>query len=122
MASHSGRLAAKASIDQLVMLADTGILDALRGRITYLLLEREDRLGQAISRVIAAQNLRWTTTQESKVPESGLMFDRAWIKNELAELAVRMPPFRSSFEPMTSRPSVSPTRRCCPTRRAPYNL
>jgi LPS sulfotransferase NodH len=97
MASHSGRLAAKASIDQLVMLADTGILDALRGRITYLLLEREDRLGQAISRVIAAQNLRWTTTQESKVPDSALMFDRAWIKNELAELAVRSAAFSQFF-------------------------
>jgi LPS sulfotransferase NodH len=94
---HTGRIAAKASIDQLIMLADAGILDALRGRATYLLIEREDRLGQAISRIIAAQNLRWTSAQISNVPDSALVFDRAWIKRELAEIAVMNAAFSQFF-------------------------
>ena len=84
---HSGRIAAKASIDQLVMLADAGILDALRGRATYLLLERRDQLAQAISRTIAWQNGRWTTAQASAVPDSALVFDRAAIDLEMAMIA-----------------------------------
>jgi LPS sulfotransferase NodH len=84
---HRGRIAAKASIDQLVMLADAGILDALRGRATYLLMERRDPLAQAISRTIAWQNGRWTTTQESDVPDSALVFDRAAIELEMAMIA-----------------------------------
>jgi LPS sulfotransferase NodH len=84
---HSGRIAAKASIDQLVMLADAGILDALRGRATYLLMERQDRLAQAISRAIAWQNGRWTTAHASDVPDSALVFDRAAIDLELAMVA-----------------------------------
>ena len=71
------------------MLADAGILDALRGRATYLLLERQDRVGQAISRVIAWQNGRWTTAHASDVPDSALVFDCAaigWIvTDELLE-------------------------------------
>jgi trehalose 2-sulfotransferase len=97
LVGHSGRIAAKASIDQLVMLADAGILDALRGRATYLLIERRDRLGQAISRVIAAQNLRWTTAQAARVPDSALVFDRAWINREVAEIAVSNAAFSQFF-------------------------
>jgi LPS sulfotransferase NodH len=83
---HRGRLAAKAGIDQLVMLADAGILDALGGRARYLLLERQDRLGQAISRVIASQNGRWTTAHESDLPDSALVYDRFAIDLELAKI------------------------------------
>ncbi len=46
---HTGRIAAKVVIGQLVTLADAGILDALRDRATYLFIERRDRLSQAIS-------------------------------------------------------------------------
>ena len=94
---HKGRIAAKASIDQLVMLADAGILDALRGRATYLLLERQDPLAQAISRTIAWQNGRWTTAQESKVPDSALVFDRAAIELEMAMIAYNNAAFSLFF-------------------------
>jgi LPS sulfotransferase NodH len=83
---HGGRMAAKAGIDQLVMLADAGILDALDVRARYLLLERQDRLGQAISRVIASQNGRWTTAHASDVPDSALVYDRAAIDTELEKI------------------------------------
>jgi trehalose 2-sulfotransferase len=94
---HSGRLAAKAGIDHLVMLADAGILDALRGRATYLLLQRQDRLGQAISRVIAWQNGRWTTAHASDVPDGALVFDRAAIDLELAMIAYENAAFSLFF-------------------------
>jgi LPS sulfotransferase NodH len=84
---HTGRIAAKVVIGQLSMLADAGILDALRGRATYLLLERQDQLGQAISRVIAWQNGRWSSAHASDIPDSALLFDRAAIDTQLAWVA-----------------------------------
>jgi trehalose 2-sulfotransferase len=84
---HSGRIAAKASIDQLIMLADAGILDALGPRAHYLLMERQDRLGQAISRVIASQTGRWSTAHKSDVPDSALVYDRRAIDTELEKVA-----------------------------------
>jgi len=83
---HERRMAAKAGIDQLVMLADGGILQAVGDRARYLLLERQDRLGQAISRVIASQNGRWTTAHKSDVPDSALTYNRAAIDTELEKI------------------------------------
>jgi LPS sulfotransferase NodH len=84
---HKGRIAAKVVIGQLVTLADAGILDALRGRTTFLFLERRDRLSQAISRVIAWQNGRWSSAHASHIPDSALLFDRAAIDTQLAWVA-----------------------------------
>ena len=94
---HEHRMAAKAGIDQLVMLADAGILPALGGRARYLLLERQDRLGQAISRVIASQNGRWTTAHKSDVPDSALTYDRAAIDTELAKIELANSAFYRFF-------------------------
>jgi trehalose 2-sulfotransferase len=94
---HRGRIAAKAGIDQLLMLADSGILDALGGRVTYLMMERHDRLGQAISRVIASQNGRWSTAHASDVPDTALRFDRAAIDTELAGIAYDNEQFSQFF-------------------------
>jgi LPS sulfotransferase NodH len=94
---HLGRIAAKAGIDQLLMLADAGILDTMGGRVTYLMMQRDDRLGQAISRVIASQNGRWTTAHISDVPDSALVFDRAAIDMELAGIAYDNEQFSQFF-------------------------
>jgi LPS sulfotransferase NodH len=87
LVTHGGRIAAKAGVDQVVMLADAGILPALGTRAKYLLLERQDRLGQAISRVIASQTGRWTTAHASDVPDAALVYDRTAIDEELAKIA-----------------------------------
>jgi trehalose 2-sulfotransferase len=97
LVQHRGRIAAKAGIDQLLMLADSEILDALGGRVTYLMMERQDRLGQAISRVIASQNGRWTTAHASDVPDSALLYDRAAIDTELAGIAYDNEQFSQFF-------------------------
>jgi len=94
---HTGRIAAKVVIGQLLMLAEAGILDALRARATYLLLERRDWLGQAISRLIAWQNGRWSSTHASDIPDSALLFDRAAIDSQLAWVAKENAAFARFF-------------------------
>jgi LPS sulfotransferase NodH len=80
-------LAAKAAPDQLVMLSDCGTLDALGPRATYVLLERQDRVAQAVSRVIAAQNNAWSTSHQATIPDCALVYDRAAIDTELDKIA-----------------------------------
>jgi LPS sulfotransferase NodH len=79
----TGWIVAKAGVDQLVMLADAGILDGLAGRLAFLLLERNDRLGQAISRVIAAQTGRFTTEQDAQIPDDALVYASADIEDQI---------------------------------------
>lgn len=84
---HRGRIAAKAGVDQLVMLADAGILDALGARARYLLLERQDRLAQAISRVIASQTGQWFAAQPAQAAERKVRYERAAIMREMDKIA-----------------------------------
>ncbi len=77
-------LAAKASADQLVMLADAGVLPL---GCQYVLLERQDRLAQAVSRVIASQNLRWTTAHAPALADEHLVYDGAAIALEMEKIA-----------------------------------
>lgn len=81
---HPPRLAAKAGIGQLVMLHDAGILQKLLPRTRFLLIERADRLGQAISRVIAQQNLKWSSEHSAIIDDDALVYDRAAIAQEWA--------------------------------------
>jgi LPS sulfotransferase NodH len=115
LVQHPGRLAMKAAADQLVMLADAGILAALGQRAHYLLLERQDRLGQAISRVIAAQTGRWTTAH-APTALAAPRYDRAAIVAELAKIehgnaalylffaANRMAPIHTTYESVLRAP------------------
>jgi LPS sulfotransferase NodH len=80
-------LAAKAAPDQLVMLADSGILDWLGPRATYLLLERQDHLAQAISRVIASQNSAWSSFHAASISSDALQYQRTAIEIELGKIA-----------------------------------
>jgi len=84
---HFGHFAMKTGVDQLVMLADAGVLSALGNRARFLLLERQDRLGQAISRVIAMQTGRFLSYQQAAVPDHELRYARAAVDAELAKIA-----------------------------------
>ncbi len=77
-------LAAKASVDQLMMLTDAAVLEDVRARAKFILMERRDRLGQAISRAIAVQTLQWTTLHPRAVPDEALVYDRASILRHMA--------------------------------------
>jgi LPS sulfotransferase NodH len=118
MLPHFGPLAMKAGIDHLVMLADTGVLDAIRNRAIFLLLERNDRLGQAISRVIAGQTGRFSTDQAQTMPDAALRYSRAAIQLELDNIersnalfylffaANGITPIHTSHEAVTASPDA----------------
>lgn len=76
-------LAAKASADQLALLADAG---ALRRDALFVLLERQDRLAQAVSRVIAAGTGQWSSLQHARRAPAALPFDAAAVRAELAKI------------------------------------
>jgi LPS sulfotransferase NodH len=97
-------LAAKAAPDQLVMLADAGILDALGTGAAYVLLERQDRLAQAISRVIAAQNNAWSSAHAATIAASDLRYDRAAIETELDKISRANAAFYVFFAANNIRP------------------
>lgn len=82
----AGPMAAKAAPDQLALLADAGVLAAWSPRPIFLFLERADRLGQAISRVIAGRTGRYTLAHAAIMPAAAVPYDRAAIAAELAAI------------------------------------
>jgi len=76
-------LLAKLAIEHVAILQEGAILPAVLARSRFILLERNDRLAQAISRVIASQNRQWTSLQHAAIPDSQLAYSRAAIDEEL---------------------------------------
>lgn len=76
-------LAAKASADQLALLADAGIT---RPDAVYVLLERQDRVAQAVSRVIAAATGRWTVEHPARLRPEDVPYDAAALRAEIARI------------------------------------
>ncbi|WP_297368749.1 Stf0 family sulfotransferase [Acidocella sp.] len=92
--AHRGPLAMKTSPDQLALLTQTGVLDALGPRARFLFIERTDQLSQAISRVIAAQTGQFWAHQ----PRLGEpAYTRPAIEAELANIAYANALFRAFF-------------------------
>ncbi len=89
-------LVAKASLEQIIMLTDAGILDR-HPNTRFILLERQDLLAQAISRCIAAQNDRWTADQRAEQTDGDLIYDRAAIDQTMADVAQANAGFRLFF-------------------------
>ncbi len=79
ISTRSGRgiLAAKISIEQLVVMAKFGILESIISRSRFIIIERNDKLSQAISLDLAYQTGRWSTKQETI--NQDLVFDRRKI-------------------------------------------
>lgn len=84
---EGGRLAAKVSLEQLLMLTEAGVLDQIVTRSDFLLLERQDRLRQAISLLVAVQNRQWTSRQASVKPDAALVYRRDFIDEQMALIA-----------------------------------
>jgi len=93
----NGWITSKVGIDQVMMLVDAGILPALLPRAKFILLERRDRVAQAISRCIAAQNNSWTWQHPRSVPDSALRYSRAAICAELQRIELANYGFYSFF-------------------------
>ncbi|WP_419757461.1 Stf0 family sulfotransferase [Acidisoma sp.] len=80
----SGWLTAKLGIEQLLMLTEAGILDAIIGRTSFLLIERQDIAAQAVSRLVAMQNSAWTSQHVPVMPDDQLIYSRAEIDKQRA--------------------------------------
>lgn len=76
----------KTSLEQLLMLTETGVLDQILERSHFLLLERQDRLAQAISLLMAVQNQQWTSAQSARIPDEALTYDRGVIDEQMGEI------------------------------------
>jgi len=75
----NGWLVAKLGIEQLVMLTEARILDQIRNRTHFILIERRDRVAQAVSRLVAEQNYQWTSQQAARIPDDRLVYAREAI-------------------------------------------
>ena len=82
----SGWLITKVAIEQLVMLAESGVLDQIIGRSKIILIERQDRAAQAVSRLVAAQNQQWTSEQTPVLSDTQLVYSRAALDQQCAEV------------------------------------
>jgi trehalose 2-sulfotransferase len=83
----SGWLTAKLGIEQLVMLTEAGVLDEIVDRTRFLLIERQDHVAQAISRLIAMQNGVWTSQHATTISDEELVYSRAEIDAQRAIIA-----------------------------------
>jgi len=116
LVGHPKIFAAKAALDHLVMLTQAGILPALLPRTKFILIERQDRLAQAISRAIASQNLRWTSEMEAAIADENLIYNRGEITEEINRVQTAMAglyrffsanqitPFHLSYEELLKNP------------------
>jgi trehalose 2-sulfotransferase len=71
-----GRLLAKIGLEQLVMLTEAGLLDQIGHRAQFLLIERQDKLAQAISLLVAIQTQQWTSRHSRRMGDEALVYDR----------------------------------------------
>ena len=83
----SGWLTAKLGVEQILMLAEAGILDAIIDRSKFLLIERQDTAAQAVSRLVAMQNSAWTSRHTATIPDEQLVYSRSEIDAQRAIIA-----------------------------------
>jgi LPS sulfotransferase NodH len=112
----NGWLVAKLAPENIEILTEAGILEAVLERSRFILLERQDRLGQAISRTIASQNLQWTSEHDSRIPQGRLVYCRDRIDQESGTIgrangflyrflaSNRISPLHFAYEALTARP------------------
>jgi trehalose 2-sulfotransferase len=79
----NGYFAAKIALEQLVMLARHGILGALAHRIEFIMLERGDKLAQAISVEIAEQTGQWAWYDPARKAAEELAFSNRAIESKI---------------------------------------
>ena len=77
--SRQERLFIKATPLHLGMLEEAGLLGRIVDRSDFVLIERGDKLGQAISFAIARGTGKYTSNMPARKTEADLVFDRALI-------------------------------------------
>jgi LPS sulfotransferase NodH len=75
-AGKNGYLVSKIAIPHLEVLAQVGIIDQLLDLSHFIMIERSDKLAQAISYDIALQTGKWRSDMDAAVMDSDLRFSR----------------------------------------------
>ena len=78
----------KVAAEQIVLLIEAGILGQIVERSDFLLLNRVDKLAQAISRAIAEQNNRWAWDSPSKIPDGELVYSVERIAQHMYDITI----------------------------------
>jgi len=69
----------KIAIPHLDLLRKSGILDQIVSRTKFIMIERSDKLGQAISHVIAFETEKYTSQDAGRKSEADLVFSKSQI-------------------------------------------
>ncbi len=102
--ARNGMLVAKLAVSHLAMLAEAGILDGVLPRARFVLLQRADRLAQAISLSIAAQTGQWTSYMQPRAAADGLLFSAREIDTIIDDIVGQ----QAMFEQFFARNGVHP--------------
>ena len=87
----------KVAPEQIVLLVESGILGQIAERSDFLLLNRADKLAQAISRSIAEQNNRWAWDSPSEFPDDKLVYSAKGIAQHLYDITILNMSFQQFF-------------------------
>lgn len=92
-----GRLVTKLAVPHVKLLADFGLLAHMLPRSRFIMIERSDVLGQAISFSIAWQNRRWDSGLQPTIPDSELVFSSPMIDGIICEIVKQNAAFQQFF-------------------------
>lgn len=94
---RNGILVSKLSVTQMGMLAKAGILDHVLTRTSFILLERDDKLGQAISYALALGSGRWTSAHKAGIALEDVPFAPDVVAGFIGGVATEMSLFHRFF-------------------------
>ena len=89
--------ALKLGVSQIALLQRAGILEELGQVAKFLLVDRSDLLGQAISLQIAVQTGQWNSEMSSRISTDMLKFDKAAIEQVMRGITAQQRLFRLFF-------------------------
>lgn len=101
--SSSNSLLLKASAGQLSLLLRSGVLDAFRGRVEFILLYRSNVIAQAVSHSIAHQTDVWTSMHSGR-DGSRLTLDVNRIRGIIVDVSTNNSIFSILFSAFRIRP------------------
>lgn len=87
----------KIAVEQLAILTEIGVLDQIIDRSHFIVIERNDKLSQAVSLMLAQQTGKWTSEQQSEAHDDDLRYDRAELTRIITYLVTQQMRFDSFF-------------------------